>query len=355
MNNYPDFDLDSDNSLSHGRANADSYYISHDFNSAFDNLSHKDLGIIHINIRSLARNGDKLVSYLNTLRYKFPVICCSETWLNSIRFIDNMFPDYNQYHSMRPVNKPYGGGTSIFIHKNVQSEHLLDISCNDENIECVFASVKHGNNNLVIGCCYRQPNSSNADYFTTSLVDKISNIDANAHKILVGDFNFNLLNLENDHDCASFLDALLSVGLINTISKPTRPQSMTLLDNIFISHYLDFDSGLFKWDITDHYPVFTICQNFFDINSNKSTIKYRLINDISLDSFYESLQTCNFERVLNNNDLDEAFANLDTILHDHLNQFCPIVTKTITKKDRMKPWVNSHLKSLTFYTSTKVS
>ena len=92
---------------------------------------------------------------------------------------------------------------------------------------------------------------------------------------------------------------------------------MTLLDNIFISNALDFDSGLFQWDISDHYPVFAIIRNFFDNSSNKSTIKYRLINDRSLENFYESLERCNFERVLNNDNLDAAFTNLDTILHDH--------------------------------------
>ena len=348
MNNFTGFDLDSDNPLLHGRLSVDSYYDSQNFNSTFDNLSHKDLGIIHINIRSLPRNGDNLVMYLNTLMYKFPVICCSETWLNSSRFIDNIFPNYNQYHSMRPINQTYGGGVSIFIHKNLQSEHLPNISCNDDNIECVFASIKHKNNNLVIGCCYRQPISTNCNQFITSLVENLTNVDTNSHKILVGDFNFNFLNIENDHDCASFFDALLSLGLINAITKPTRPQSMTLLDNIFLSHSFEFDSGLFQWDISDHYPVFGIIRNFLDNNSNKSTIKYRIMNDISLERFYESLEGCNFERVLNNNDLDEAFANLDTILHDHLNRFCPIITKTITKRDHIKPWVNSHLKNLIF-------
>ena len=142
MDNFIESDLDSDAPLAHGRINVDSYYDSNNFNSTFDNLSPIDLGIIHINIRSLPRNGDSLVMYLNTLTYKFPIICCSETWLNPNRFIDNIFPNYNQYHSMRPANQPYGGGTSIFIHKNLQSEQLPDISCNDENIECVFASIK---------------------------------------------------------------------------------------------------------------------------------------------------------------------------------------------------------------------
>ena len=348
MNDAYNLNLDSDDYLTLGRNNIDEYYDIQNFNTNFDSLTLNDLGIFHLNIRSLPRNGNELVSFLSTLNHRFSVICCSETWLNSNRFIENLFPNYNQYHSMRPSNQPLGGGVAIFIHKDLQSEYLADISCNNGSIECVFASINHRDKNFVIGCCYRQPDPNNTSEFISSLVERIMSIDSSTLKIIAGDFNFNLLNIENDQNSASFFDAMLSLGLVNSISKISRVTSGTLLDNIFISHSLQFESGLLKWDISDHYPIFSIFNNLLDPRSNSTKIKFRLLNTSCLDNLYESLTACNFDGVLNNNELDEAFVNFDTILLDHLNQFCPIISKTITKRDREKPWIKSDLKILIF-------
>ena len=346
MNNSYDLNLDSDDDLMFVRTSIDAYYDISNFNATFDSLSPNDLSIIHFNIRSLPRNGNQMIAFLSTLNHKFSVICCSETWLNSDRFIEDLFPNYNQYHSMRPSNQPYGGGVAIFIHKSLNSEYMPDISCNNDIIECVFVSIKHRDNKLVIGCCYRKPNPANSTEFTSSLMDKILTMDSNSLKIISGDFNFDLLNIANDNNSASFLDSMLSLGLINSISKISRVASGTLLDNIFITHSLKFESGLMRWDISDHYPVFAIIDNLFFSNSNSSLIKFRLMNEICLDNLYASLESCNFEGVLGNDNLDDAFMKLDSILHQHLNQCCPIINKIVSKRDRIKPWINRDLKIL---------
>ena len=141
---------------------------------------------------------------------------------------------------------------------------------------------------------------------------------------------------------------MLSIGLLQSISKPTRifGESISLLDNIFISNTQSFESGLFQWDITDHYPVFTILKNLFQNFSHCEIIKFRLINDRTLQNFYSSLSRCNFDTILNHENLDTAFDKLDKMLLDHLNRFCPIISKRINKKDREKPWVNSFIKTL---------
>ena len=97
--NFVDIELDSnffaDNffSSSHGLP-TDLYYDACKFNSKFNNLTKNDLSVIHVNIRSLPRNGTTLVAYLSTLNHKFSVICFSETWLTSDRFMEDIFPEY---------------------------------------------------------------------------------------------------------------------------------------------------------------------------------------------------------------------------------------------------------------------
>ena len=249
---------------------------------------------------------------------------------------------------MRSPHRPCGGGTAVLIHRSIQSQLITDLSYNNDQIECVFASIKHSGADVVIGSCYRRPDPSSAQTFTSSLAEIISRLGPRATKIIAGDFNYNLLNIENDQNCYSFLDNMLSIGLLHSISKPSRifGESISLLDNIFISNTVAFESGLFQWDITDHYPVFTILKNLFQNFTNSEIIKFRLINERTLHNFYSSLSRCNFDNIVNHENLDSAFDNLDNILLDHLNQFCPIISKRINKKDREKPWVNSFVKRL---------
>ena len=94
-NILPDIDLQSnyfDHTLSGGLAN-DSYFDIKKFNNQFSSTYDSKFKLIHVNIRSLPRNGNTLVAYLETLKQKFSAIVLTETWLNSERFMDNIFPD----------------------------------------------------------------------------------------------------------------------------------------------------------------------------------------------------------------------------------------------------------------------
>ena len=96
-NILPNIDLETnyfDHTYSGSRTN-DAYYDSDTFNNHYTESRNSNFKVIHVNIRSLPRNGRTLVAYLETLRHRFSAICLTETWLNSDRFIDNLFPEYN--------------------------------------------------------------------------------------------------------------------------------------------------------------------------------------------------------------------------------------------------------------------
>ena len=50
-----------------------------------------NLIVFHLNIRSIAANGDDLVEYLETLNTTYDVICFCETWLNKDKILENIF------------------------------------------------------------------------------------------------------------------------------------------------------------------------------------------------------------------------------------------------------------------------
>ena len=90
------------------------------------------------------------------------------------------------------------------------------------HIECVFIEILHENSKIYIGCCYRKPDPTNSQLFINDLTLKLSQLPNNNPIILAGDFNFNLERSDTDMNAASFFEAMLSLGLTNTISKPTR-------------------------------------------------------------------------------------------------------------------------------------
>ena len=351
-NILPNIDLDS-NYFSHTYANGetnDSYFDIDKFNNYYTDVHNSDFKLIHVNIRSLPRNGNTLVAYLETLKHKFSAICLSETWLNSDRFMDNIFPEYNQYHSMRPSNQHFGGGVAVLVHKSFESIEISELTCNNDSIECIFVKVTKSGEDVIVGSCYRKPDHSNYMSFISTLSEKISSLNSNSKLIIAGDFNFNLMQIENNIGVSTFVDSLLSLGLVPTISNPTRDilNAKSLLDNIFISNTISYNSGLFYWDISDHMPIFIFLQNLFSNASGAEIIKYRLINETTLDNLANSLSTHNFDEIMNSSTLDIAIEKLDEIILCCFNQHCPIITKRITRKDREKPWITSNIKRLIY-------
>ena len=71
-----------------------------------------------------------------------------------------------------------------------------------------------------------------------------------------------------------------------------------MIDNIFISASLSYISGIFDWDISDHYAVFAFIPNIFDNNSRIDNISYRLINETTLSNFSNLIATVDFSSVL---------------------------------------------------------
>ena len=86
-NNYPSLNGDL----------RDQYYSIERFHNAFSSENpNRDLSVIHVNIRSIAKNGDALVTYLSSLKKRFNIICLTETWtLDDFSVYHELFPGYN--------------------------------------------------------------------------------------------------------------------------------------------------------------------------------------------------------------------------------------------------------------------
>ena len=90
-----------------------------------------------------------------------------------------------------------------------------------------------------------------------------------------GDFNFNLLQINNKKHYKDFFEQLISCGFYNKISMPTRytEHSSTLIDNIFTKKLVDHESGILTNSISDHQLIFSYSKDKKNIRDKVNILR----------------------------------------------------------------------------------
>ena len=344
-------DLDADvNHLNHlypdlNNNHESKYYDSNQFNSNII-CDENDFSILNLNIRSISSNIDILNSFLSTLNRQFDVLSFTESWLNETTKNLISINNYYSLHSLRPSKR--GGGVSIFIKNNISSKLIESCSVSLPFIESLFFEIKHRNKKIIIASIYKPPNGNN-NLFIDKVMEFIHSCNINSLDdfILCGDFNFNLLDLENNNTAMRFLTSTNSFSLHPLISKPTRitETSATLIDNIFMRNPIDFTAGLLNFDISDHLPIFLIKRNLFHtpIENECIHVKYRLINNETLQNMYNVLDNYDFDEIVNSDDCSHSLSMLTNVLFQTYDSCCPIKSKSISPKKFKKPWITKNI------------
>ena len=290
---------------------------------------------------------------MNSFENKFDIICFSESWLttHSAKFYD--FDNYSSFHSLREAETFLShGGVSAYISRELIATKIDCYSMMNPNIESLFLNVHKNNKQFILGVVYRPPNSD-CKIFNEKLDEIISSLNHSNYKdcIICGDFNLNMLNYIECNNTVKFMNIMNSASLIPVISKPSRitENSATLIDNIFTNQPLHFDSGLFTCDFSDHLPLFLNLKDFFtnpDSLQGYKEIKYRFIDENSYSNLENYLSNHDFSLIENSECLDKALIDLDQIILEAYNKFCPIKIKKISFKDLKKPWISNDIKIL---------
>ena len=115
--------------------------------------------LLHLNIRSLQKNFDKLIDFLDTSDFEFEVIFISETWCSENVSCNSLYkiPNYNSIHQTRGNGKA-GGEVAMFIHNTLIYNMKPDLSINNDNIESLCIEIVNNNGKyILINTQYRQP------------------------------------------------------------------------------------------------------------------------------------------------------------------------------------------------------
>lgn len=270
-------------------------------------LKKKMLNIIHFNIRSIQKNFNELLVFLQAFNFSYcDIIILSECWQlsNDIQYNIN---GYNMYYNQANINK--NDGVAIFIKSNINA-NIRHSKLIKSGVTLSKICFELNNISFGITCGYRPP-STNVQYFLEDLEEYFSHNLCKQVELFIGDININT-NIKDDNNVNLYLSILNFFGFELTINGPTRitPNSNSCLDHIFIrnklkTNLLKHNSFILKGDLTDHFPVMI---NLFCDNVSQEEVKYisKKSKKINYQTFQELISNENWVTVLNINDVETA-------------------------------------------------
>ena len=112
-----------------------------------------------------------------------------------------------------------------------------------------------------------------------------------------------------------FLDMMYSHGLYPLINKPTRITQFTatIIDNVFTNNIAhETVNRIITSDISDHLPVFTMCNNLFEKHTATSKSKFkrvRQISDTRITDLNLDLSGQIWDCIMSSNDVQTSYTN----------------------------------------------
>ena len=297
--------------------------------------SNSHMTILHCNIRSMRSNFDKFSAEFLSSEYCPDVIGCCETHLTDTTQNLYKLQSFNLYATNVSNNK---GGVCLYISNKFASKIRNDLCMQNDHIESVFVECRVNGKSIIIGVIYHRPGTSLIS-FQNDLVDTIER--ANSECILMGDFNINILNRDDNH-ISNFVNILKEMYFYPIITKPTRVfnSSATLLDHIWINFRQENKpiSKIIVSSITDHYPVLFYCE-LTDKCDVMKRITFRKKGEEQDRLFKQMLESSNIYDILLIQDVDLAYQHFHNLVSKIYDESYPLIVKNVKLNSFKNPWI----------------
>ena len=184
------------------------------------------------------------------------------------------------------------------------------------------------------------------DDFNEYLKNLLKKLDKEKKQVyLLGDFNLDLLQTENNDKIGEYYDILTSHLFVPHITLPTRitSTSKTLIDNIF-SNDPNFSTGIsgnFTFSISDHLPQFLLLPDELKGPPKKHNILRRKKNFVKEDLVADVINT-DWTNVVSPEKMDSnhSMNSFKDTIYKILDKHMPL--KKASKKElklEAKPWI----------------
>jgi hypothetical protein len=322
----------------------------------FKNINDRNrerIRILHINIRSLNKNIENFRHFLEETENIFNIICVTETWCSSNELKNNSNFHLKNFElvSVERQTDKRGGGVLIYVKENIEHNVRSDLCVSDKDKEiATIELIINKEKNILISCCYRPPDGA-CENFSCYLQNNIFHAGNNEQKknFIIGDFNMDCFNYNNNNKVKSFYDEIFLAGAIPLINHPTRvtKDSATLIDNIFTTDNFNnsFQKGIIKADISDHFPIFL---TFNTTSSNKTKqnriVKRRIYNEKKINEFKHQLSLLHWDHINFNDNASQIYNKFFETFYLVYDANFPVCEKLISHKSINSPWITKGLK-----------
>jgi hypothetical protein len=319
------------------------YYTPNDFISS--KIRKDTFSIFHLNIASLGCHIGDLKALLALLDHPFNIIGITETKIRE-SFEPTTNISLDNYFFENTATLTHFGGAALYIRKGQDYNLRPDLSKSVLSVaENIFIEIILENNKkMLIGCFYRHHTSIKlfVDEFLLDILNKVL-LEKNKICTIMGDFNIDLLKIDDHEDTNYFYNILSTHGFRPLILQPTRitSSSASLIDNIFINDMsIESVGGNITTSISDHFPQF--CN--FDVKAKKQLNKgpkfgrsYKHFND---DEFGNQLKVINWDPLFEGKNINEQVSIILGKTNGLLDEMAPV--RRLTKKEinlRQNPWI----------------
>ena len=312
--------------------------------------------VLSINAQSINAKFDALNILLDRLHegnFSFSAICIQETWLEEHDDLSTFQLNGYKLINLGRICSKHGG---LFIYlRNDFNYSIYDVYVRSNLWEGLFIEITDGGlkQNLILGNIYRPPRHNNNNATINEFINEFKPVinslaRKNSNVILTGDFNINLLQVNEREAYQDYLDNLMSQGFYPKITFPTRFSTKTcsLLDQIFckLSHdTIDTYSAIIHTQISDHLPCFSCLDIITPNNIQPKFVKINTYSPAAIKCFSDniktSIQTTTFDLTLNA-DPNPNYNKLENIITHAKQLHLPSKTVKFKKyKHRKNPWV----------------
>lgn len=260
-----------------------------------------DFAVFHLNIRSLSKNIDELLIFLQQFNKKFDAIILSETFQIfdiCLFHIDG----YELVYNRGALNK--NDGVVVYVKSCYTFQQKID---KIGDIDAITININiQPNIPLTITAVYRPP-STNVYNFNANLLNYLTNLKLKGTHILAGDMNINILSEINDF-VQDYLNILHTHGFVSYINKHTRIQneSKSCIDHFFVKcemQSIKINSLIFEQNITDHFPIVLFLK--LEKNRNTNVPENQFKKYINYEKIKNSLRDEKWTEIYSSDDVDE--------------------------------------------------
>ena len=191
------------------------YYDTISLNSQILNRSiTNDLFFIHLNIRSLQKNIDKLTHYISQFHKLPDIIAITKTKLRNDTIYNNI--DIAKYNYIHADSLTKEGGVGFYIKNSLSYTVKPEYDLNLNFVENIWIQVDTDKNSILIGVIYRHPVNivNQLELFSRTIEEKFFNLsNSKSEFYILGDFNIDLLQVTNNRVIKNYADNLVDIQL----------------------------------------------------------------------------------------------------------------------------------------------